>query len=614
MLFTLRNLHEIFRLVRGGIPLFYSTLLLSLLAALGEALGIFVFIPLLQSTGATLTVPAFPFLTGLTARLNDLAFDRRIQIVATIIIIVVVVRATMEFLNRIVVNLVRMLVQRRLAEDVFASVLFANQNYLDRQIGGRMTIQIQTFVFQISRIIANYGNLIFNAILMVCYVAMMVIVSIQLTLLSLVAMLLVSAVFTLVLYEQNRFGRDLVQKNVEYQQMISESLSNVRMLRLLSAEGARIASFAKLIRGKFRIEFMMYSINSLVQPMFTLSGGLFFAAALFVGAWRFGSSDSGWLSSTILFIVILYRMMVPISAINSARAELRGDLPILFELQQFRAECRENRFVNGDRPFEKLESGIVFENVAFSHELNAADDHPAKVWRLLNFSTKINRGEMIALVGPSGSGKTTIVNLLVRLYDPTGGRISIDGTDLRDIDVYELRKRIGFVSQDVTLFHGTIADNLKVVNQSASRREMEAALVAAGASEVLTATACGLDTVVGERGATLSGGQRQRVALARALLQKPDILILDEATNQLDSLIEREVTETIAKLRGQTTIIAIAHRLSTVVDANRILVLEDGKIVQEGRHAALFAQEGLYRRLWNAQSHDVAGLSVSRSA
>jgi ATP-binding cassette, subfamily B, bacterial MsbA len=601
MLVAIRNLHEIIRLVRGGIPLFYSTLLVSLMASLGEAAGIFVFIPLLQSTGSIVNVPGIPSLGGLVSYLEGMSFDRRVQVVAVIIIFVVIVRASMEFLNRVLVNFVRMKVQHRLAESIFDAVIFARQDFLDHQVLGRTTVQIQNFVFEISRIIANFGNLIFNAVLMLCYIMMMVIVSVRLTLLSLVAMLFVSAVFTLVLYKQSRLGRELVQKNVEYHQVISESLSNIRMLRLLAAESARIANFGRLIRSKFRIEFLMYSINALVQPIFTLSGGLFFGAALILGTWRHGAADSSWLSSTILFIVILYRMMSPISAINSARAELKGDMPVLWELQRFRAECAASRFINGDRPFSHLKEAIEFENVSFAH---GNGNGGASVWRLSNVSLQINRGEMIALVGPSGAGKTTLVNLLARLYDPTSGRILIDGVDIRNVDAYALRRRIGFVSQDVTLFHGTIADNLRIVNSEASRQEMEAALVAAGGEHLLVALPAGIDTVVGERGATLSGGQRQRVALARALLQKSDILILDEATNQLDSMIEREVTETVMALRGKTTIIAIAHRLNTVAQADRILTLDDGKVVQEGNHATLLSQDGLYQRLWSLQTQD----------
>jgi ATP-binding cassette subfamily B protein len=213
----------------------------------------------------------------------------------------------------------------------------------------------------------------------------------------------------------------------------------------------------------------------------------------------------------------------------------------------------------------------------------------------------IEPGEAVAIVGPSGAGKSTIASMLGRLYDPNGGRILLDGKDLKSLDPEWLRQQIGVVAQEPLLFSSSIADNIRYGKQGATDAEIEAAARAANAHDFISRFPDGYRTLVGERGVQLSGGQKQRVAIARAVLKDPRLLILDEATSALDAESEHLVKDALDRLmKGRTTLI-IAHRLSTVMDADRVLVLEGGKIVQSGSHSALMGQEGLYRRLVERQ-------------
>jgi ATP-binding cassette subfamily B protein len=237
-----------------------------------------------------------------------------------------------------------------------------------------------------------------------------------------------------------------------------------------------------------------------------------------------------------------------------------------------------------------LEGDIVFSHVSFRYGMRPP------VYKDLSFH--MDRGQWVAFVGPSGCGKTTLVKLLLKFYEPEQGSIFIDGHDIRDIDAASLRTRIGYVPQDIFIFAGTIAENIALHNPSVSLGEIISAAKKVGADKFISNLPKRYNTKLSERGSTLSGGERQRIALARALLGKPDIIILDEATSNLDSVSERIIHETIEKLRGNMTAVIIAHRLTTVRNCDVIFVMDNGDIVESGSHEELIEKNGLYKTLW----------------
>jgi subfamily B ATP-binding cassette protein MsbA len=290
-----------------------------------------------------------------------------------------------------------------------------------------------------------------------------------------------------------------------------------------------------------------------------------------------------------------------LSRVNQLREQANGAGARIFDLLDVVSDIRDAPHA---APLPPARGHITFEHVSFHY------DTGEEVLRDLHF--EVVPGEVIALVGPSGAGKTTLVNLLPRFYDPTEGRILLDGVNLREVTLVSLRGQVGIVPQETVLFSGTIADNIRYGKLDAPDEEVIEAARAANAVEFIERLPGGFGTSVGERGARLSGGQRQRIAIARALLKDPRILILDEATSSLDTESEHLVQQALERLMQNRTTFVIAHRLSTIQHAVRILVLDGGRVVEIGSHAQLLARRGLYRRLYEMQFRPASATGATR--
>ncbi|MEM1115972.1 MAG: ABC transporter ATP-binding protein [Bacteroidota bacterium] len=366
-----------------------------------------------------------------------------------------------------------------------------------------------------------------------------------------------------------------------------EAIGAVRVVKAFARERHEVSRYGSAIEELFGTA----RRRALVVAAFWNAVGLAFMAALVTIFW-FGGREvlADRLTAGELVAFIIYALNIALSVGGAGRLytsfnSAAGASERLFDLLDTEADVTD---APGARPLASVRGAVVFEDVTFGY-----DGAPI----LRDVSLEAAPGETVALVGPSGAGKTTLLNLIPRFYDVDAGAVRIDGHDVRELTVQSVREAVSVVAQDVELFGATVLDNIRYGRLDATRAEVEGAAQAASAHDFILDLPGGYDTEVGERGVKLSGGQRQRIAIARALLKDPPILLLDEATSALDSESEAAVQDALAVLMEGRTTFVIAHRLATVRDADRILVLDGGRVVERGTHAKLVAEGGLYARL-----------------
>ncbi|TGK30790.1 ABC transporter ATP-binding protein [Leptospira yasudae] len=374
---------------------------------------------------------------------------------------------------------------------------------------------------------------------------------------------------------------------------LQEVISGIRVIRAFSMEKVEAKRFWEFNQDLSDKTFKGHFYHQVGPSLTELFSSIVAVIFLSFGAYLMedGTFSRGMFMAFFLTLIFLMRPFKQMSMLaNSIQSAISaGDR--VFELLDQETDVR-----NPANPkfLKRIEKGISFNNVTFTYP---GSKNPA----IQEINLEIPKGETIALVGASGAGKSTLVDLVPRLIDPQEGSITIDGIDLREMDLSNLRKRIGIVSQQVFLFNGTIRENICYGNSNVSEDRLHAACEQAFAMDFILSMEDGFDTIVGERGVMLSGGQRQRIAIARALLLDPEILILDEATSALDTESERLVQEALESLYKNRTVIIIAHRLSTVQIANRIFTMENGRIVESGTHAELIQLDGKYKKLYDIQ-------------
>ena len=517
-----------------------------------------------------------------------------IQGIILFILAVFVVKNLIDFLRTYLVARVEQGVTRDLRRQVYDHLLELDLAFFGRTRMGQIVSRITHDVEQLRTLVTReLSRMVSAAFEFAAAVAFMVAISWQLTAAAFLVVPLTMGIWGPLIRKLRRGDRRVLDLAGDVNAHILETLSGIRLVKVSGAEAHERVRFRGLTEDYFSTFVRTERLRAVAAPLTEMLAAVGTVILLWYGARLVlvGGKLSG--QAFIGFVALSTKLYAPVKYFSKLPALIQPGLAGAERVFEFLDAPIKIRDRPGAVPFPGLRQELRLEGVWFEYRAG----EPV----LRDVDLTVPRGSVVALVGPSGAGKSTLVDLLGRFQDPTAGRITVDGTHLRDFTIGSLRASLGVVSQETVLFHDTVRANVAYGIPSASQADIERAARAAHAHEFVSALPRGYDSVVGERGTQLSGGQRQRLAIARAILRDPPILVLDEATSALDTAAERLVQAAIERLLVGRTVFVIAHRLSTVQRADQIVVLDRGRIVERGDHATLLAEGGLYRRLHDLQ-------------
>lgn len=503
-------------------------------------------------------------------------------------------RVLLTFLGQYAFARVAYSIVRNLRQETFANMQQLRMAYFDQTAAGaivsRLTNDTQSVADMFSSIFSNFLS---SMLILVVTIVTMLTLNWRLTLL--IVLFLPIMLGSIILYQRlsNRLLKQVRAKLSDLNVKLSESIEGMRIIQAFSQEKRLIEEFEAINGEHLNFSNRYLNVNSLfLRPAMSLLKILAYALILtyFGLSWQVAGVTEGIMYAFIQYVNQLFNPLIDVMQNYSVLQTSMVAAERVFELMD-RRDFEPEQAEEGP----EIQAGnIDFQHVTFSYD--------GKREILKDISFRVKQGETIAFVGSTGSGKSSIINLFLRFYEFEKGKILIDGRDIRDYSQAELRRNIGLVLQDPFLYHGTIASNIRMYQESLSQAEVEEAARFVDAHDFISQLAQGYDSPVTERGSTFSSGQRQLLAFARTIATKPKILILDEATANIDSETEELIQHSLRKMRQGRTTIAIAHRLSTIQDANCIYVLDKGRIIESGSHEELLSQNGTYKKMYQLQA------------
>jgi len=500
------------------------------------------------------------------------------------------------YLNKQIIFRIQTKTAKKLRDDVFSSIIEMQLDYFNKNRVGNLMNYVYNDVENVnSSISSTFVNFLQNPFSILVFLAILLALSWKLTLFSAITSLSILVIIRIIGKNIKGLALSFQTKMGDMNSVLQEKFNGIKVIKSTAFEEVELHKFKTFTKDFRKIGIRIAQLKNMISP---LNETLLIAAIAMV-LW-FGGLQvfHGVMTANelLVFAFTLYSTMGPIKQLGEANTSLQiGLISVerLFEVLDTKPDI-----VNGNRGIKTFSGTIRFEDVCFKYNKEQPDAPNV----LDHVSFEIKKGEMVALIGQSGSGKSTAVDLLMRFYDVDSGRITIDGIDIREFDYKQLRKMIGVVSQEVILFNDTIEQNIAYgVHEEIDHDRIVKAAKLANAHQFIMDKSDQYNTIIGDRGVQLSGGQRQRIAIARAMVKNPELLIFDEATSALDNESEKVVQQAIDHAMEDRTALVVAHRLSTIKNADKIIVMERGKVVESGDHASLLQQDGVYKMLYDIQ-------------
>jgi len=553
-------------------------------------------------TGKQIVLPAGidppAFLASAVQSINAMPPLKLLNVMTIMVVVIFVLKGVFEFLQTYFMCDVSQRVVRDVKNMIYRKLQELSMGFYSHNPTGKLMSRI-TYDASVIRdaISSGVADTFYQPIQLIFYVGVLITVKVyfgvpwKLVLISLI-------IFPLIFYPVVRIGkrlrkisRDSQEKIGDINNMLLETISGIKLVKCFCMEDYELKHFKDQNQAFYKLNMKSIKRMKIVSPLTEAIAVMCVAVVLWMAA---SSIVSGELSAGVFtaFIAAIFSMMKPakkLSNVYGINQQALAATERIFHLMDEPVTIKEK-----DDPVEltSFKDKITLDNISFTYDREEV---------LKDVDLEIKKGEIVALVGPSGGGKSTLVNLIPRFYDPTRGTVRIDGIDLRDLSVRSLREKIGLVTQETLMFNDTVKANITYGHEEADEEQLEAVAKAANAHMFIKDFPEGYDTLIGERGLKISGGQRQRLAIARAIYKNPPILIFDEATSQLDTESEKLVQDAINNLMKGRTAIVIAHRLSTITHADKIVVLDKGRILDMGSHEELLARSLLYKKLYEMQ-------------
>ena len=524
--------------------------------------------------------------------------DTAISTVSAVCVALIVVFSAKNislYIKNITLSIVQYRLIRDLRNKLYSHFHYLSLSYFNKNKSGELTAVLVNDIDNMRNSLSiMFQKLFVEPINIIILMSLLFIVS---TKLALIALLIIPVSGIIIFGISHSIRRRSARSQAQLAgmtSMIAETIGSMRIVKAFATKAFEINRFAKETQKYYKLMLRRDRLRFVSSPVAETFGATIAALLLWVGARDVLVIESISSEDFLRFILLLFSLFQPLKNLTNVVNELQNGLASadrVFAIMDIKSDIQD---VDNAVEVNDLKNTLSFDNVSFSY-----GDEKDKVLNNINF--QINKGEILALVGPSGAGKSTLVDLIPRFYDTLSGSIKIDGKDIKELKINSLRSLMGIVTQETFLFDDSVKANIAYGVENISDDKIKDAAIAANAHEFIKELPDGYNTIIGERGVSLSGGQKQRIAIARAIVKNPPILILDEATSSLDSESEKHVQSAIENLMSERTVFVIAHRLSTVHNANKILVLENGQIVQEGKHDELVNIDGLYKQLHKMQ-------------